>query len=228
MDLGRVPPLAPTNTEDPDPAIAALYASALALDPTPGDYRERSANIWADSKLLALKNFLGSRKHEARLLAHDTATTSTLREENRYAHQALQSRLDWRESMDKQLERLILDMDLMQDKSVRGRCDRQRCQHLDNIFQWYEQHGRKEARKEVAGPAYLKYSADSPVMPGSLRIAPMEDHRPRSMKNSSSAPSLLMTTGLTAVQRKPGTGGGSSSPMSPLRMHMTTSPTFAL
>lgn len=229
MDAGKCPPLAPANTEEPDPAIAALYASAPSPDPQPEDYRERSANIWADPKLRELKNFTRSHKHQARL--KDTAISDTHLLEDLYTHKALQSRLDWRNSMDKKLERLIVDMDLMHDKSVGDRCHSQRCEHLDKVFQWYERHGGKEARKEVAGPAYLTYGPDSPVMAGSLRVAPMEARRPRSrgMRSSSSAPSLLMATGLAAVRGDAALAGSRGmSPSSSLRLDTTALQTLSL
>lgn len=38
---------------------------------------------------------------------------------------------------------------------------------------WYKAHGGKELRKEMRranAPAFVRYSADGPVMPGSLRV----------------------------------------------------------
>lgn len=50
-----VPMMAPGNTETADDAEAALYEVQPKADPSPADYRERSANLWADPKLRELK-----------------------------------------------------------------------------------------------------------------------------------------------------------------------------
>jgi len=136
------------------------------------------------------------------------------------------TRLGWRESMDHSLRRLMVDLDLSKDErlkeyetkkkdsasmmsnptevggedkpSQQSRFAQARCDHLDKIFKWYEAHGRKEARKEKEAPPYLRYNPQQPVMPGSLRVAPMinrqslgKSGKPGELGQSSSSPALL-------------------------------------
>jgi hypothetical protein len=125
-----------------------------------------------------------------------------------------QTRLTWRDSMDHSLKRLMVDMDLSRDERIKEfevksaakmedpsantdtkvkemRFARARCQHLDNIYDWYLTHGQKEARKERKAPPYLTYNSQHPVMPGSMRVPPPMRDFSKGMGQSSSSPALL-------------------------------------
>lgn len=84
-----------------------------------------------------------------------------------------ETRYQWRSEMDTSLRRLMLNVDLDGDHRLREFSHQARCNHLDQIFDWYKTHGGKEVRKEIQGttaPAFVRYSQDGPVMPGSLRV----------------------------------------------------------
>ncbi|CAE8610263.1 unnamed protein product [Polarella glacialis] len=110
-----------------------------------------------------------------------------------------QTRLQWRDKMDDCLRRLMQDMDLARDKRLKEYSNQARCDHLDRIYEWYETHGKKEARKERAAPPYVRYSHDGPVMPGSMRVprknllSDKTDKKKEShgMSQSQSSPTLM-------------------------------------
>lgn len=127
-------------------------------------------------------------------------------------HQALvrrmsrfQTRLQWRDQMDSSLRRLMQDMDFARDDRLREYSHQARCDHLDRIYDWYIKHGMKEARKERAGPPFIRFSTSGPVMPGSMRVAssthefapnlsqPLSNQRRdgHGIHHSSSSPTLL-------------------------------------
>lgn len=142
-----------------------------------------------------------------------------------------QTRLTWRSSMDRSLNRLLTNLDLSNNERLKEydtkpakmtdvppkpseeeeveakskaeleeeakaeqkkmRFAQARCNHLDKIFEWYNIHGMKEARKERKAPSYIHYNPQDPVMPGSMRVAPMMYKKPESLGQSSSSPALL-------------------------------------
>jgi hypothetical protein len=146
-----------------------------------------------------------------------------------------QTRIGWRDSMDHSLKRLLVDMELsrderlkeyqvkgagnaakmedaiaaktQQEKEVRKtRFAQARVEHLDKIFLWYKEHGKKEARKERKSPPYLRYDPQHPVMPGSLRVAPpLRELLNKTTKpgdalgHSSSSPALMAAGSATAA-----------------------------
>jgi len=82
------------------------------------------------------------------------------------------TRLQWRSGMDFSLRRLLVDLELARDDRLKEYSNEARCAHLDKVFDWYTTCGMKEARKERIPPPYIRYRADGPVMPGSLRATP--------------------------------------------------------
>ncbi|CAJ1435683.1 unnamed protein product [Effrenium voratum] len=95
-----------------------------------------------------------------------------------------ETRLQWRSRVDNSLRRLMLNVDLDGDERLRDFAHQARCNHLDKIFDWYQTHGGKEVRKEIQranAPAFVRYSQDGPVMPGSLRV-------PKTLQPKQSAP----------------------------------------
>merc|ERR1712176_1655266 len=67
-----------------------------------------------------------------------------------------------------------------------------RCSHADSMYEFYEKHGMKQARKERETPSFLRYDALAPVMPGSLRLPQSEalPLRPHSVPAPSKQPTL--------------------------------------
>jgi hypothetical protein len=96
---------------------------------------------------------------------------------------------------------------------------RARCEHLDKVFDWYEVHGMKEARKERKAPPYLRYDPQHPVMPGSMRVAPLMLSKPSQpgpgMGHSSSSPALV-AAGAAATAGPPSSSGGDPAAAAPL------------
>merc|ERR1712228_339974 len=80
--------------------------------------------------------------------------------------------------MDSSLKRLMLDVELAQDPAIGSRAHASSCNHLDKVHDWYLAHGKKEARKGMPGPCFLKYNVQDPVMPGSLRPPPLRFENP--------------------------------------------------
>eukprot|EP00440_Ansanella_granifera_P024497 gb/GFBE01026606.1/.p1 GENE.gb/GFBE01026606.1/~~gb/GFBE01026606.1/.p1 ORF type:complete len:262 (+),score=59.13 gb/GFBE01026606.1/:1-786(+) len=109
-----------------------------------------------------------------------------------------ETRLRWRKEMDHSLRRLMQDMELARDDRLKEYSHQARCGHLDKIFDWYQTHGKKEARKEQIAPPYVRYTLDGPVMPGSMRVSRKEKEKaanvkkdPNGMGHSSSSPALM-------------------------------------
>ncbi|CAJ1352135.1 unnamed protein product [Effrenium voratum] len=106
-----------------------------------------------------------------------------------------ETRLQWRSRVDNSLRRLMLNVDLDGDERLRDFAHQARCNHLDKIFDWYQTHGGKEVRKEIQranAPAFVRYSQDGPVMPGSLRVpkTPKEKMEKKVDKKDTSLPGL--------------------------------------
>merc|ERR1712232_21298 len=82
------------------------------------------------------------------------------------------TRLEWRKHMDHSLRRLLIDIELLRDHRLdKKNSHTMRCETLDRVFDWYQQHGKKEMRKEKEAPPFVRFSAEAPVMPGSLRVS---------------------------------------------------------
>lgn len=162
-----------------------------------------------------------------------------------------QTRLQWRDSMDHSLKRLLIDLDLSNNERLKEyavkhavkmgevppdetedereakaaaevkkmRFARARCQHLDKIYSWYQVHGRKEARKERKAPPYLLYDPQHPVMPGSMRVAPLmlnKTSQPsHGMGHSSSSPALLAAGAAATAASLPTTAAAPPEASSP-------------
>jgi len=101
---------------------------------------------------------------------------------------SVQTRLHWRAHMDSAVKSLLVDLELARDARLKEYSHQARCDHLDKIYDWYLMHGMKEVRKERETPPHLRYSEDSPVMPGSLRVRPHTSIG--SASHSASSPSL--------------------------------------
>lgn len=124
-----------------------------------------------------MRHFLSSHQHEERLRA-DVAGGDC---GDGGGPSLMCGRLKWREQMDRSLMRLMLDVDLDGDALV-GERHRLRCEHVDKTFGWYEQHGRKEAKKEREAPRFLTFDPYEKTMPGSLRRGPPSPPAPMRKK----------------------------------------------
>lgn len=89
-----------------------------------------------------------------------------------------QNRTQWRNTMDRSLKRLMMDVELAQDPSLGSRAHASSCNHLDRVHDWYLTHGKKDARKAMPGQSFLRYNPQDPVMPGSLRAPPLRFENP--------------------------------------------------
>merc|ERR1719379_1882800 len=106
------------------------------------------------------------------------------------------ARLKWRQQMDKDMKRLMQDTVLPIDDNQKMKEHSRhelRCGQADKMYDWYEKHGMKQARKEKVAPSYIRFDANGPVMPGSLR------------QSSVPAPALV------ALSRSSSRGSSSSS-----------------
>mmetsp|Transcript_57004 Transcript_57004/g.90307 ORF Transcript_57004/g.90307 Transcript_57004/m.90307 type:complete len:417 (+) Transcript_57004:61-1311(+) len=86
------------------------------------------------------------------------------------------------ERMSNTLRRLLLDSAMPWDPRTNSNCSKDarwhqyRCSQVDKIFDWHLAHSKKTSPRtqfKKVGPAYLTYSADDEVMPGSMRPTPM-------------------------------------------------------
>lgn len=173
------------------------------------EMRRRSATLEADPKAREMTNFSGSHMHEARLkeaagmrqvplesMDAVDKMVKVLREQEIYEdHEVIRKppnditcRLQWRKEMDLHLGRLVQGTKLILENNIMKADDvaRLRCNHLDKTYSWFEDHGRKEVRKEKPAPHFISFDVDAAAMPGSMRVVKHLLHKP--------APSLVTTT----------------------------------
>lgn len=110
---------------------------------------------------------------------------------------AAMPRSNFRDTTDKTLKRLLIDMDLARDPDrQRDYSHQTRCDHLDKMHGWYLQHTMKDDKKDRKAPPYLLFSKEGPVSPGSMRV---QFKKPSpllaSRGQSGSSPALLTGTG---------------------------------
>lgn len=98
----------------------------------------------------------------------------------------------YRDTTDKTLKRLLIDMDLARDPDRQKHYSHQtRCDHLDKMHTWYAHHTLKEDKKERKAPPYLRFSQEGPVSPGSMRVQFKQTSPLLTMSKSGSSPALL-------------------------------------
>lgn len=129
-------------------------------------------------------HFLGSHAHDERLKAAANckrafrepapltfrAAAEIVREveaaeDNQYfstGTENIESRLLWRDQMDRNMRRLLLNAEMAPNEHLRG-------SHVNSTYDWYRQHGRKQARKEREAPPFLHFDVAGSPMAGSLR-----------------------------------------------------------
>lgn len=85
----------------------------------------------------------------------------------------LDARREWRKQMGQSVRRLMLDTDLFCDEHLSPTTqDSLRCQHLDKMFSWFEEHSIKGPRPRKEGPDFIEFDPHSSVTAGSLRNPP--------------------------------------------------------
>eukprot|EP00419_Tripos_fusus_P089135 CAMPEP_0172864244 /NCGR_PEP_ID=MMETSP1075-20121228/79677_1 /TAXON_ID=2916 /ORGANISM="Ceratium fusus, Strain PA161109" /LENGTH=215 /DNA_ID=CAMNT_0013713079 /DNA_START=71 /DNA_END=718 /DNA_ORIENTATION=- len=188
------------------------------------DIRDRSLHLSSDPKLHELRHFLNSHKHEDRLRSNaDNAALSSDNDSDglqrllggRLHDQQdqkvfldtkagesrspifIDSRLSWRNEMDRNIRRLLQDNDLVfsaeMDDDLRHQM---RCDQLDRTHAWLMQHAPKEADKEREGPPFVMLDSHKTPPPGSLR---------RAMSHSRSANTLRIAGKQSVHQRSAST-----------------------
>lgn len=101
----------------------------------------------------------------------------------------LDARREWQKQMEQSVRRLMLDTDLFCDEHLSPATqDRLRCQHLDKMFSWFEEHSVKGPRPRREGLGFLEFEPHSPVTAGSLRHPP---------------PPLALGTGMPVFEHHP-------------------------
>lgn len=93
--------------------------------------------------------------------------------------------------MDHMLNRMMIDLELARDERLKNYAHQARCDHLDRMYDWYQQHRMREPSSGASGPPYVKFRSDAFVMPGSMRVAPLTWSTGATLGHTSSSPSLL-------------------------------------
>jgi len=86
-------------------------------------------------------------------------------EDNQYfstGTENIESRLLWRDQMDRNMRTLLLNAEMAPNEHLR-------CSHVNSTYDWYRQHGRKQARKEREAPPFLHFDVAGSPMAGSVR-----------------------------------------------------------
>lgn len=103
-----------------------------------------------------------------------------------------------RGQMDRTLKRLMVDMELAKDDRQSDFSHKTRVDHLDKMYDWYDNHQLKEVPRHRAAPPYIVFTKDECVSPGSLRVLRStrlaKGGGEHSMANSSSTPALFSQT----------------------------------
>jgi len=200
------------------------------LDPEFIALRTRSAALQADPKAKELDHFLCSHSHEDRVRSAVGAATRmqsgnlsvSARNGTDLVDQAQEvrrieadlyhltkedqmrgfgSRFEWRREMDRQVKRIMQDMELATNDSLLEQDKhRMRCDQLDKAYAWFQRHARKEASKEKEAPPYLRQNQGAPPMPGSSKWeAPSSASRYQQPKSPAIANTSMEATALPST-----------------------------
>lgn len=71
-------------------------------------------------------------------------------------------RIEWQESFDHNVRRLLVDFQLSDVPDCR-------LHHLDRVHEWFEEHGGKQVRKARQAPSYLTVDRSGRMPPGSTK-----------------------------------------------------------
>lgn len=175
--------------------------------------RQRSAALREDTKFKEMSYFVTSHRHLGRVVGNKAGRATVCEAElNVHVDEHVQCRIEWREMMDRNVKRLLLDteLDLGEHPQVPDpdSCSL-RCKHLDQSFEWFEKYGAKEVKKEREAQSYMTFEDHDPVLPGSLR-RPLEwgELPPRLRPKSEKARRPWLTPELANMYKKVGIGGG--------------------
>mmetsp|Transcript_63873 Transcript_63873/g.101237 ORF Transcript_63873/g.101237 Transcript_63873/m.101237 type:complete len:227 (+) Transcript_63873:63-743(+) len=180
----------PVNIKHPDKTplkeltFHSLPGSKFHAPPPPEDdeLTLKSLRITEDPRMKAIRHYRDHAKdntHFAHLLNHgatfapkeatsegltftDIANMETKQEsaQMRTNQYSLQERVDWQESFDKSVTRLMVDFDLTHEPGCR-------LNHLDRMSKWFVDHGGKQQRKARKAPSYLVADRTGKLPPGS-------------------------------------------------------------
>lgn len=81
------------------------------------------------------------------------------------AQNNLAERMDWQEAFDKSVNRLLIDFDLTHAPEPR-------LNHLDRMYNWFEDHGGKQQRKARKAPSYIIADRNEKMPAGSTKNVP--------------------------------------------------------
>lgn len=84
----------------------------------------------------------------------------------------LNRRLKWREELDRNLRRLMTDVELGRDPNMKHYGHKMVCEQFEKRYDWFKDCGDKEVLKEQKGPPFVRYDPAKPVMAGSTRGIP--------------------------------------------------------
>ncbi|CAE7341441.1 bglB [Symbiodinium pilosum] len=73
-------------------------------------------------------------------------------------------RLQWREELDRNLRRLMTDVELGRDPAMKHHGHKMVCDQFDRLYGWFKDAGDKEVAKEQQGPAFVRYDPAKPVV----------------------------------------------------------------
>jgi len=185
-------PLVPR--EAPKPANPVIPGAKPAPDAKLLAVRQRSVTLFADPKAAEMRHFVGSHSHQDRI-QNQAATPAPI------VAEAIASRMQWRAEMDKSVRRLFQDPELaLGGEFPEDLKHNIRCSHVDDMYDWYRRHGKKEANKERMAPPYLRFDVNANPLPGSSSWRPGSKQEARG--------SAFMAAATQAV-------GGRSSPVQP-------------
>lgn len=85
---------------------------------------------------------------------------------------ALESRLRWREGLDKNLRHMLDDWHLSRNDSLESGGHKMVCEQFEKTYNWYTSSGKKSVKKERTTDAYLKFDPGKEPMAGSTRGIP--------------------------------------------------------
>lgn len=85
---------------------------------------------------------------------------------------ALESRLQWREGLDKNLRHMLDDWHLSRNDSLQCGGHKMVCEQFEKTYDWYTSSGKKSVKKERQSESYLKFDPGKEPMPGSTRGIP--------------------------------------------------------
>lgn len=88
------------------------------------------------------------------------------------ADEALESRVQWREGLDKNLRLMLDDLNLSRNDTLDNGGHKMVCGQFEKTYGWFSTTGGKSAKKEKEVDPFLKFDPGKDPMPGSTRGLP--------------------------------------------------------